>query len=220
MMQNKPNILVLGDQPYTRPFIPHGNIRRTYHDRDAVELAEVADIVVFCGGTDVGTSLYHQKPGSYTGIPDVDRDDIESQVFDVAFRRGIPMAGICRGAQFGCVMNGGKLYQHVSGHGMSGAHGALTSEKEEIRITSTHHQMLDVRGTRHELLAWASPNLSETYLGENDMPQEPPEREPEVVWFPATKFLAAQYHPEYMQSDSSGWKYYQRLLTSLIFNNR
>lgn len=36
--------------------------------------------------------------------------------------------------------------------------------------------------------------------------------EPEVVYYPDTKSLAVQCHPELMDSSSSGWQYFQSLL--------
>jgi gamma-glutamyl-gamma-aminobutyrate hydrolase PuuD len=217
-MKAKPVILVLGDQLDARPFVPHGNIRFSYRDQYAITAAADADVIMFAGGNDVDPNLYGEQSGSYTALPDYHRDSIEQEVFAVALKRKIPMVGICRGAQFGCVMSGGKLFQHVTGHGLRGGHPASTSDGEEIYVTSTHHQMLNVRGTNHQLLAWASPNRSKEYLGESDNPQVPPEQEPEVVWFPNTRFLAAQYHPEYMDEATTGWKYYQKLLTKYIFN--
>jgi gamma-glutamyl-gamma-aminobutyrate hydrolase PuuD len=214
---SKPTILVLGDKGDGLPFFPWGHLRFSYKEYYATRSAENVDAVVFTGGTDVDTRLYGEERGSFTGKPDVFRDEVERRVFDIAIRRKIPMMGICRGSQFGCVMSGGKLFQHVSGHGVRGAHPAMTIDGEEIHVTSTHHQMLNVRGTDHQVLVWASPTRSEQYLGEDDVPQTPPDKEPEVVWFPQTKFLATQYHPEYMDEQTTGWKYYQRLLANYIF---
>lgn len=213
----KPNILILGDKGDGLPFFTWGNLRFSYKEYYATRLAESADTILFTGGSDVDPRLYGERRGSHTSMPDKFRDVVEQQVFNIGVRRKIPMMGICRGAQFGCVMSGGKLFQHVRGHAMHGAHPARTVDGEDIHVTSTHHQMLNVRGTDHQLLVWASPQRSEEYLNGDDEPQVPPEKEPEVVWFPQTKFLATQYHPEYMDEQTTGWKYYQRLLANYIF---
>jgi gamma-glutamyl-gamma-aminobutyrate hydrolase PuuD len=112
---------------------------------------------------------------------------------------GIPMIGVCRGAQFLCAFAGGKLIQDVTGHGTS--HTMTTSDGEVITTTSSHHQMLDVDGTNHELLAWATHRFSKHYYGEKS---ETPKhinvltfKEPEVVYFPDIKALAIQGHPEW-----------------------
>jgi gamma-glutamyl-gamma-aminobutyrate hydrolase PuuD len=41
----------------------------------------------------------------------------------------------------------------------------------------------------------------------------------EVVYYPQTKALCVQGHPEYMTPDSEGWQWYQSLLAKYIFND-
>jgi gamma-glutamyl-gamma-aminobutyrate hydrolase PuuD len=60
----------------------------------------------------------------------------------LCLEQGIPMVGVCRGAQFLHVMNGGKLFQHVDGH--FGDHGMfdIVRKQRVERISSVHHQMV------------------------------------------------------------------------------
>src|SRR5690554_3184603 len=90
-----------------------------------VQTAEEADLVCFIGGEDVQPSLYgeHDHPSTHTNPA---RDEMEEKLFHYCLNEGIPMAGICRGAQFLNVMNGGKLYQDVDNHATGNTHLAFT----------------------------------------------------------------------------------------------
>ena len=144
-------------------------------------------LVVFSGGEDVGTNP--------------DRDAHEAMVYAEALDRGIPMVGICRGAQFLHVMNGGVLHQHVEGH--LGGHSITTHKGNRIPVTSTHHQMLKMEGSfPYQLLAWAS------IVGPKD---------PEVVHYPDTNVLCVQFHPEFAQEGSPCRRYFGLLLNNFLF---
>jgi gamma-glutamyl-gamma-aminobutyrate hydrolase PuuD len=116
----------------------------------------------------------------------------------------IPIIGVCRGAQFMCAFAGGSLIQHCTGH-TNGAHDVITVDGEQFPVTSSHHQMLDVAGTPHELVAWSAKRLSSVYYSETN--HSSPHiasavlsetfKEPEVVFFPEIKGLAIQGHPEW-----------------------
>ena len=105
--------------------------------------AELAHIIIFNGGEDIGTELYDEEPV----IPRVPklmsgRDRYERTIFDKYKStdgvNGKFFLGICRGAQFLNVMNGGSLWQHVDGHGKD--HDMLDIESgQTIKCTSTHH---------------------------------------------------------------------------------
>lgn len=102
---------------------------------------EEADLVVFAGGDDVNPALYGEKPHSTVSWND-DRDTADINAYLFCMETGIPMLGICRGAQFLSVMNGGKLYQHVDGH--NGDHWIwdLNRRHRIGKISSVHHQMV------------------------------------------------------------------------------
>ncbi len=100
-----------------------------------------ADLVVFTGGSDVHPQLYGEKPiaGCYTNER---RDEYEKDIYEKCLAASIPMFGICRGLQFLHVMNGGKLYQDVTGHA-GGNHSIIDLDNNEIvnQVSSIHHQM-------------------------------------------------------------------------------
>lgn len=99
--------------------------------------------VVITGGHDVDPVLYAQESKV---IPhyDPDRDAFESAIIDDALARGLPLLGICRGAQLLNVRLGGDLHQDLRGHRRH------TSNRRTIFAMKT---LLLEPGTRlHELL--------------------------------------------------------------------
>ena len=162
-------------------------------------------VVVFTGGTDIGPHLYGQEPGPHTGAPDRDRDWREERMFKECVARGIPMLGICRGAQLLSALSGAALHQHEWGHTQS--HPITTSDGEEVMVTSTHHQIIDlseVPEDNYKLLAYATHRET---------------KDAEAVWWPHTKALAVQFHPEYMPIDSEGYTYFSRLVEEYIYGS-
>lgn len=107
---------------------------------------EDADVVVFIGGVDVDPALYDQDRRPETQTPDLKRDSAEYEAFEKAKALGIPMFGICRGAQFLHVMNGGELWQDVNNHA-GPDHWIVDLEDDvRVRVTSLHHQMIKDNG--------------------------------------------------------------------------
>lgn len=210
-------ITVLGEQRYASPFLDMGVISL---DSDDVKDSRV---VVFTGGHDVWPRVYGEEPLPETHF-DRERDDREIEIYKECVEKEIHMVGICRGAQFLNVMNGGGLIQHVTGHALHGTHTISTRTGIDILVTSTHHQMLRLPDSGARLLAWAN-GLSDRYLSDSEFIHDPncgiivgshKYREPEVVWYKKTKSLCVQYHPEYMSRDSEGWEYFQQLLNQYI----
>jgi gamma-glutamyl-gamma-aminobutyrate hydrolase PuuD len=119
---------------------------------------------------------------------------------------GLPIIGVCRGAQMLCALAGGILFQHVNHHG--GRHVVKTFDDREILVNSLHHQMMCPTGTNHELIAWMPQKLSDVYVDEDRLvPSEEVVVEPEFVYFPDIKGFAIQWHPEMMQMDAEANQY-------------
>jgi gamma-glutamyl-gamma-aminobutyrate hydrolase PuuD len=122
-------------------------------------------VVFFSGGADVSPALYGERPGSRTREVDAARDQEEQELFHLARAANLPLIGICRGAQFLCVMAGGWLCQHLEGHGLGRqqTHGLRALDLKgsvcELECSSTHHQM-QLPPARAEVLAWAEPRLA------------------------------------------------------------
>ncbi len=165
-----------------------------------------ADLVIFTGGEDVDPKYYGEEkhPSTWSNPK---RDAYEKQIFDLIKPNQI-VVGICRGSQFLCVMNGGKLVQNVTGHAMYGEHKIINKEGKIFKITSTHHQMqfpYRLPDADYDLLYWSEKSRSDRYEGiaglegiELNMLQS---KEPEIVLYHKNNFpkcLAIQGHPEMM----------------------
>lgn len=190
-----------------------------------------ADLVIFRGGDDISPSFYKQKKSLYCGNTDYARDVLELAIFKECAKKGIPMFGICRGLQLLGVANGHMLWQHVTHH-TSKSHSIildkivkLSSDGNYSSFTcnSDHHQMIRFNPLKdnYQLLGYA-PNtgLSDMYVdqnGVNDMCMWP-KIEPEIVFFPQTKSLGIQAHPEWEHSTSIARKITLKLIEKNLFS--
>lgn len=161
-----------------------------------------ADIIIFNGGTDIGTELYKEVP-IMDRVPLLasDRDKWEVEVFNEYKGSRKLLLGICRGSQFLNVMNGGTLWQHVDNHGRDHLIVDLKT-REAFTATSTHHQMMRP-STKANVIAVASESRIRLAEGYTDRPV-PQDRKNihlgqdiEIVWYKDTHSLCIQGHPEY-----------------------
>lgn len=214
----------------TLGYSPWGNGHSTYpfdaifkHQKDCFDQGfEDINAFILWGGTDIHPSLYKAKAHKWNGAPSEPsaRDLWEWQAMKYCLAHNIPMIGVCRGAQMLCAFAGGKLIQDVSGHGSS--HSMTTSTGEMMTTTSSHHQMLDLHGTNHELLAWTTTRKSRHYYGEtNETPKHIDMltfQEPEVVYFPDISALAIQGHPEWADESDRFVEYCLELTQEYLFD--
>lgn len=162
------------------------------------------DVLLVHGGSDISPSLYQKAVGSRTGASHQlsGRDHCEWQLMKKAKTLGIPIIGICRGAQMLCALEGGFLIQDVTNHGRS--HEVVTNDKRKFSTNSCHHQMLNPFNTEHEIVCQTTYSVSDHYLDVDekgkDIKVEMP-FEPEFVYFPKAKGIAIQWHPEWMDID-------------------
>ena len=156
------------------------------------------DLVLFTGGEDVSPGYYGEKIGKYTGI-NKSRDVKESDTY-YKFVNQCLLLGICRGSQLLTVLSGGRLIQHVEGHGRD--HSMITKNGLKYNITSSHHQMLypfDLNKKDYNLIAYSEYFQSKTYLNGNNEEIELSKDflEPEIVYYKNTDSLCIQGHPEW-----------------------
>lgn len=113
------------------------------------ELLEIADAVIVTGGRDMDPETYaHENTSSWR--PDRPSDEFDMEVTRQALARGLPMLGICRGAQVVNVALGGDLIQEVQSEG-SAAH-------------PTYPEMAPApRAHRHDVDLAAGSRLAEIY---------------------------------------------------------
>lgn len=121
------------------------------------------DGLILSGGADVDPARYRADPHERTGAPRTDRDAFEAALLEAAIDAGLPLLGICRGAQVINVELGGTLIQHLpdlvgddryqAGQGVfteidvevdAGSRiGELLSDDRTARAHLYHHQAID-----------------------------------------------------------------------------
>jgi len=169
-------------------------------------------LVLFTGGSDVDPSFYGHTSPEGICYTNPSRDYMERTIFAKALKHAIPMAGICRGAQFINVMSGGVLMHDITHHDM-GEHQVVAPAYSDLSITTNtlHHQMI-VPPKDGYTLAWTAENLSTHYIGDEDKKMDYDGPEVEAVWIPATNCLGAQWHPETMHPKADGYKWFKYMV--------
>jgi gamma-glutamyl-gamma-aminobutyrate hydrolase PuuD len=175
---------------------------------DPSELTEPDSALIIWGGADISPA-YYKHPLHPTTHPGGKRDQIEWGLLQAAIERGIPIFGVCRGAQMACAAAGGFLIQDVRGH--SGKHFVNTHDGNVLVVNSIHHQMMaGLEAVDHEMVAWTSAPLSRGHYGYKDGEEYDAPltfKEPEFVFFPKIRAYAIQWHPEAMAGDSPATEY-------------
>lgn len=125
---------------------------------------DIIDGLLLTGGADVHPSFYDQTVLERCGEIDEERDRFEVELVHAARGRDVPLLGICRGLQVLNVALGGSLYQDLSYrqqtdpahqsprdrrrepvHQIAIAEGSRLAAilgARELRVTSTHHQII------------------------------------------------------------------------------
>jgi putative glutamine amidotransferase len=132
--------------------------------------------LLLTGGPDLDPSFYGADPHAELGPTDRKVDGFELALCSQAFQRGMPILGICRGAQVLNVAREGTLHQHVPdlAHEVLEHRQAQTGEvtTHEVRVApdsglaqttgggpvmvnSFHHQAIDRLGLDLRPVAWA-----------------------------------------------------------------
>lgn len=187
---------------------------------DRADNMDEADIVQFIGGADVNPMLYGEQPLSVTSY-NVHTDDRDLIGWRAA--KDKIKVGICRGGQFLNVMNGGKLWQDVNNH--CGSHWAVDRfTGQRVMVTSTHHQqfrpaqtaitILTARETTFKKSAEHVWNLKDNGTAADDFFKI----DHEVVWYPDTRSLCFQPHPEYPEAYDKCTPYFRDVLWKCIRN--
>jgi len=123
------------------------------------------DGLLLTGGGDVSPSCYGEEPVPEIYGVNTDRDQWELALVAAARRVGLPILGVCRGAQILNVATGGTLIQHLPDvsaepHGLRirqseevhpvgidpGSLLATVVGREQLGVNSLHHQALALVG--------------------------------------------------------------------------
>jgi len=160
------------------------------------------DGLVITGGKDVDPARYGQAPHPKTDEPRHDRDEWELALLAAALKRGLPVLGICRGAQVLNVALGGTLHQHlpdVVGHSRHQAGNAVFSTSRVHVATGTRLATLiggysDEQCYHHQAIAELGKGLIASARDSDGVI--------EAIELPGDTFVVAvQWHPEERLSD-------------------
>lgn len=179
------------------------------------DITDPDGMLIIWGGADISPSLYGEpNVASGGGDKPSRRDEEEIALINKAFAIGMPVLGVCRGAQLCCALAGGKLVQDVGGHGTT--HQMQTNKGVVMDTSSVHHQMMFPFDVEHELIAWSKKSLSNRYIGITFEQAGKLTVEPEIVYFPKQKFLAVQGHPEFMDANCAFNVYVRSLVKEYL----
>ena len=166
---------------------------------------EGCDALLLPGGGDIHPHFYGQELDGATDI-DETRDEYELALFHHFFDAGLPVFGVCRGAQLVNVALGGTLRQHINGHsqidGADRIH-AVCADDAMLRglysrrfvANSAHHQAIDRLGEGLCVIARAEDGTIEAVRHET------------------LPVLAVQWHPERL--GGSGLALFRAFLATL-----
>ncbi|OBJ53185.1 gamma-glutamyl-gamma-aminobutyrate hydrolase [Mycobacterium sp. 1423905.2] len=155
------------------------------------------DALIITGGYDLDPATYGQQPHPSTDRPRTDRDAWEFALLHAALRRGLPVLGICRGAQVLNVAFGGTLHQHlpeVLGHnGHRAGNGVFTRLPVHTvpgtRLAALIGESVDAPCYHHQAIAQVGEGLVVSATDADGVV--------EAVEVPGAGFaVAVQWHPE------------------------
>lgn len=173
----------------------------TYEQKDLEEIIQRVDGLLFTGGPDIFPFMYNEKISEECGQCCFERDEMEFNLFKLAYQSKMPMLGICRGHQFFNVMMHGSLYQDINSqmysrvkHHQSMPYDKSIHEvqivsqsplkkllgKEKIEVNSLHHQGIKDLGQGLKAMATSKDGLIE------------------AIYAPDYPFMwGVQWHPEF-----------------------
>lgn len=184
---------------YYRENDPFKIFDRVCHVIDKTELKNDGALVLW-GGSDISPSLYNQEVvHANAQKKPSERDIIEAELFKQAVKLGMPIIGICRGAQLACALSGGTVYQHIE-RGHHNTHKVETKDGHVFYTSSCHHQALNTKDLPQEdfeVLAWDFNRVTRVFTDKDSDEIVIPE----VVHFKKARTFAIQGHPEWMNPD-------------------
>jgi len=155
------------------------------------------DAIIIGGGDDIHPDHYGGKLDRKVKI-DLDRDKLEIEWIKYALDKGIPLMGICRGAQLINVVLGGTLHQDIrtmreltyNRPGLlptkqvrldAASLIASICGKTRLRVNSLHHQAIKSSGSGLNVVGWDLDKITQA-----------------IEHSQGQKIIGVQWHPEYL----------------------
>jgi putative glutamine amidotransferase len=148
---------------------------------DVEELLSRLDGVCLSGGPDLDPAAYGDPERHVElGPTEPSLDAFELALARAAHAHGVPLLGVCRGAQALNVSRGGTLHQHVAGHRQAESGSVCTHDVEveagsrlarvlgagPVEVNSFHHQAVDVLGAGLRVCARSADGTIEAIEGD------------------------------------------------------
>lgn len=180
-----------GGVPFIIPFTGNDEIVKAQLDH--------VQGLILSGGQDIDPHLYGEEPLPKIGATWPARDHFDMLLLKLAEEKGMPVLGICRGAQIINVAHGGSLYQdlsyrqeltykHMQGHtpSLPTHHMNVVSHSKLAQILGRTSFM--VNSFHHQLIKDVAPDLIESATS--------PDGVPEGIENKAGTVIGVQWHPE------------------------
>ncbi|KUJ82862.1 hypothetical protein AWR36_009905 [Microbulbifer flavimaris] len=153
--------------------------------------------IIIGGGDDIGTEHYDSDLRAKVKS-DPARDQLEIAWIEQALRNGLPLLGICRGAQLINVVRGGNLHVDIrkmrrrtyNRPGLlptkqvflvAGSNLAGICKRQKLRVNSLHHQAINRLGRDLQLVGRDLDDFTQAVEDDNGQP-----------------IIGVQWHPEYL----------------------
>lgn len=176
--------------------------------------------LILSGGHDVDPHLYDEEPEQKLGKTWPARDRFDMRLLKLAEEKGIPVLGICRGAQIINVYHGGTLYQdlsyrpehtlkHMQGHDPSLATHGMQVEEDSKLASILGKTNFMVNSFHHQLINRVAPDLRGVAVA--------PDGVVEGIENSAGTVVGVQWHPEMMHNNPE-YKFINNLFKWVIDN--
>lgn len=162
-----------------------------------------ADFILLSGGADISTHLYGEEVNG-AHAPTLKRDALEIYAIGVGRAWGIPVFGICRGAQLLHVMNGGRLIQHLPSH-KTYNHKMKRADNGNVicEVNSLHHQGIPI-------------DEAIQMYGANNVAINEDEVSVEAFVDEKRKVFGVQYHPEFAGCSEGGKRFFVEMIHKYV----
>jgi len=192
------------------------------------QLFDRLDGILFTGGGDIETEIFHGQPHPAVYGVDTQRDDIELGLAKIAAIEGRPFLGICRGLQVANVALGGTLYTHIPDqHPNAVLHDYPGEDGIEARTALVHlvkieegsqiskifgEPILNVNSLHHQGIKDVAPGLKAVAYA--------PDGLVEAVELPQHPFgIAVQWHPEWLTDQEPIRRLFSAFIEASAKNN-
>ena len=199
------SVVRAGGLPFVLPVLEPADAELALLSLDGLLLTGGGDVAPARYGAMAVPEVYGVEPG---------RDAWEVALVAAAAAAGLPLLGICRGAQLLNVARGGTLVQHLPAvsdlphrdkdrfdepvHRVRLADGTMLATivgSDELDVNSLHHQAVEVTGRGLRAVAWADDGVVEAVEATDG-------------W----RAMGVQWHPELLP----GWAGHDELFTWLV----